>query len=169
MRMNSCKDTMERLSWRILVCTLNQRVRVGVFPMGFGRAWSRSCPSIAHRCWVGGHDWNCGRSPTAFSTFCEPAANGKRLPTSLAPAVPCTATSKSGRDATSSISSGSICCGATTRLRGIQWKWQSLDGATTKAPLGGEKNRAKPDRSGQVGRQAVDADRRPRRAVGLGG
>ena len=27
---------MERLSWRILVCTLNQRVRVGVFPMGFG-------------------------------------------------------------------------------------------------------------------------------------
>ena len=54
-------------------------------------------------------------------------------------------------------------------LRGIQWKWQSLDGATTKAPLGGEKNRPKPDRSGQVGRQAVDADRRPRRAVGPGG
>ena len=26
-------------------------------------------------------------------------------------------------------------------LQGIQWKWQSLDGATTKAPLGGEKNR----------------------------
>ena len=37
-------------------------------------------------------------------------------------------------------------------LRGIQWKWQSIDGSTTKAPLGGEKNRAKPDRSGQVGR-----------------
>jgi len=54
-------------------------------------------------------------------------------------------------------------------LRGIQWKWQSIDGSTTKAPLGGEKNRAKPDGSGQVGRQAVDADRRPRRAVGLGG
>jgi len=28
-------------------------------------------------------------------------------------------------------------------LRGIQWKWQSLDGSTTKAPLGGEKNREK--------------------------
>ena len=54
-------------------------------------------------------------------------------------------------------------------LRGIQWKWQSLDGSTTKAPLGGEKNRAKPDGSGQVGRQAVGADRRSRRAVGLGG
>jgi putative transposase len=37
-------------------------------------------------------------------------------------------------------------------LRGIQWKWQSIDGSTTKAPLGGGKNRAKPDRSGQVGR-----------------
>jgi putative transposase len=54
------------------------------------------------------------------------------------------------------------------KRRGIQWKWQSLDGATTKAPLGGEKNRAKPDGSGQIGRQTLDAQRRPRRAVGLG-
>ena len=30
---------------------------------------------------------------------------------------------------------------------GIAWRWQSLDGAQTKAPLGGEKNREKPDRS----------------------
>ena len=34
-------------------------------------------------------------------------------------------------------------------LLGIDWKWQSMDGAMTKAPLGGEKNRQKPDRSGQ--------------------
>ena len=34
------------------------------------------------------------------------------------------------------------------QLRGIQWQWQSLDGSTTKAPLGGEKNREKPDGSG---------------------
>jgi putative transposase len=32
-------------------------------------------------------------------------------------------------------------------LRGIQWKWQSIDGSSTKAPLGGEKNRKKPDGS----------------------
>lgn len=32
-------------------------------------------------------------------------------------------------------------------LKGIDWEWQSLDGALTKAPLGGEKNREKPDRS----------------------
>jgi transposase len=37
-------------------------------------------------------------------------------------------------------------------LRGIQWKWQSMDGSTAKAPLGGEKNRAKSDGSGQIGR-----------------
>jgi len=53
-------------------------------------------------------------------------------------------------------------------LRGIQWKWQSLDGSTTKAPLGGEKNREKPDGPWQAGRQAIGADRRPRRASGRG-
>jgi transposase len=31
--------------------------------------------------------------------------------------------------------------------RGIAWRWQSLDGAMTKSPLGGEKNREEPDRS----------------------
>lgn len=33
------------------------------------------------------------------------------------------------------------------RRKGIAWNWQSMDGAMTKAPLGGEKNRQKPDRS----------------------
>jgi transposase len=28
-------------------------------------------------------------------------------------------------------------------LKGIKWEWQSLDGAMTKAPLGGEKKRTK--------------------------
>ena len=51
-------------------------------------------------------------------------------------------------------------------LVGIDWQWQSLDGALTKAPLGGEKNRAKPDRSGQTGSKAVGPGRRRRRAVG---
>lgn len=31
--------------------------------------------------------------------------------------------------------------------RGIAWQWQALDGAMTKSPLGGEKNREKPHRS----------------------
>jgi len=31
-------------------------------------------------------------------------------------------------------------------LKGMDWQWQSLDGATTKAPLGGEKNRKQSNR-----------------------
>lgn len=54
-------------------------------------------------------------------------------------------------------------------LRGIQWEWQSVDGAMTKSPLGGEKNREKPDRSRQAGNEAVGAHRWSRRAVGRGG
>jgi putative transposase len=49
-------------------------------------------------------------------------------------------------------------------LVGIDWQWQSLDGAMTKSPLGGEKNREKPDGSREVGCQTVGADRCPRRA-----
>ncbi len=30
-------------------------------------------------------------------------------------------------------------------VKGIDWKWLSLDGAMTKSPLGGEKNRRKPN------------------------
>jgi putative transposase len=51
-------------------------------------------------------------------------------------------------------------------LKGIDWKWQSLDGAMTKSPLGGEKNRQKPDRSRQAWRKTIDARRRSRRAAG---
>jgi transposase len=53
-------------------------------------------------------------------------------------------------------------------LRGIQWKWQSLDGSMTKAPLGGEKNRAKSDGSRQIGRETVGADRWAWCAAGRG-
>jgi transposase len=51
-------------------------------------------------------------------------------------------------------------------LKGIQWAWQSVDGAMTKSPLGGEKNRQKPDRSRQIGNQAVGAHRWLRSAAG---
>ena len=51
-------------------------------------------------------------------------------------------------------------------LQGIDWEWQSVDGAMTKAPLGGEKNREKPDRSWQTRSQAIGARRRPGRPAG---
>jgi len=46
-------------------------------------------------------------------------------------------------------------------LVGIDWEWLAADGAMTKAPLGGEKNRPQPDRPGQAGDQALGGDRRP--------
>ena len=42
-------------------------------------------------------------------------------------------------------------------LRGIQWRWQSMDGALTKAPLGGEKNRSQSYRPRQKRRQTQPA------------
>jgi putative transposase len=48
-------------------------------------------------------------------------------------------------------------------LKGLDWSWQSMDGAMTKAPLGGEKNRPQPHRPGQRRRQTQSAD------GGLGG
>ena len=51
-------------------------------------------------------------------------------------------------------------------LKGIDWRWLSMDGAMTKAPLGGEKNRRQPHRSGQERGQTQLADRGPRGAVG---
>jgi transposase len=41
--------------------------------------------------------------------------------------------------------------------KGLDWAWQSMDGAMTKAPLGGGKNRPQSHRSGQGRRQAERA------------
>jgi putative transposase len=54
-------------------------------------------------------------------------------------------------------------------LRGIDWRGLSMEGATTKAPRGGEKHRARSHRPGPKGRQTQPADRGPRGARGLGG
>lgn len=54
------------------------------------------------------------------------------------------------------------------RQKGIKWRWQAMDGELNKAPLGGEKNRAKPHRSSQKRRQAKSSVRRMRRSHKLG-
>ena len=54
-------------------------------------------------------------------------------------------------------------------LCGIEWDWQAMDGAMTKAPLGGEKNRSQSHRSRQGRGETQPADRRGRGAVGSGG
>jgi putative transposase len=53
--------------------------------------------------------------------------------------------------------------------KGIDWSWRAMDGCMTKAPLGGEKDREKPHRSGQTGGQAQPAGRGRRHPRGLGG
>ena len=51
-------------------------------------------------------------------------------------------------------------------LKGIDWSWLSMDGAMTKSPLGGEKNRPQPDRPGQARCQAKPVVRRSGHAGG---
>ncbi len=53
-------------------------------------------------------------------------------------------------------------------LQGIDWAWLSMDGAITKAPLGGEKDGAESDRPRQTRRQAQSADRGARGADRVG-
>jgi len=53
-------------------------------------------------------------------------------------------------------------------LKGLDWSWQSMDGAMTKAPLGGKKYRPEPNRPGQEGNQAQLDDRRERDSCGIG-
>lgn len=54
-------------------------------------------------------------------------------------------------------------------LKGLDWRWQSMDGAMSKAPLGGGKNRSQPHRPGQGRREAQRPDRRERRTHRRGG
>ena len=53
-------------------------------------------------------------------------------------------------------------------LRGLEWTWQSLDGVMTKAPLGGEKDRAEPHGSRKKRDQTLPSYRRRRRTRGAG-
>jgi putative transposase len=54
-------------------------------------------------------------------------------------------------------------------LKGLDWSWVSMDGAMTKAPLGGEKTRSQSDRPRQKRRQTPPADRSPRGPHRTGG
>ena len=53
-------------------------------------------------------------------------------------------------------------------LKGIDWRHQSLDTASVKSPLGGEKNRKKSDRPRQIRIEAFSVRRRARYPNGLG-
>lgn len=52
-------------------------------------------------------------------------------------------------------------------LHGLDWEWLALDGAMTKAPLGGEKKRSQSRRPRQTGRQEKPVDRSGRDSSGV--
>ena len=54
-------------------------------------------------------------------------------------------------------------------LQGIDWRWQAMDGAMTKAPLGGEKKRPQSHGSRQAGSQTQRVDGGTRGAHRTGG
>lgn len=54
-------------------------------------------------------------------------------------------------------------------LKGIDWSWLSMDGAMTKAPLGGEKGGAESHRPRQRRRETLSAVRSQGSAAGLRG
>ena len=53
-------------------------------------------------------------------------------------------------------------------LKGLDWLWQAMDGAITKAPLGGGENRPQPGGPWQRRRHTQPADRRRGRPLGPG-
>ena len=54
-------------------------------------------------------------------------------------------------------------------LKGLNWSWQTMDGAMTKAPLAGGKNRSKPHGSRQIRHQAKSSGGSRGRSGGTGG
>ena len=54
-------------------------------------------------------------------------------------------------------------------IKGIEWTWQTVDGAMTKAPLGGKRNGPQPDGSREIGHEAESVDRWTRHSLGHGG
>lgn len=54
-------------------------------------------------------------------------------------------------------------------LQGIDWRWQAVDGAMHKAPLGGEKNRTKSHRPCEIGDEREPPRRWAGRSPGRGG
>jgi putative transposase len=55
------------------------------------------------------------------------------------------------------------------RKKGLNWEGQAMDGAMTKAPLGGEKHGQEPHRPGEGGGETEPPHRRQRHAAGGGG
>jgi putative transposase len=149
--MNLCKDKTICLSWRIFVCTLKKRVRVGVFQTGSGPEWNLFYPSTPNLLSVGGHGWICEKSPTEYFTCYAPVANGKQRRRNSAPAVPCIGTSRSGRNAGCSTNFGNICCEGTITFAAYGGGGKVWTDRQPRLPWAGKKTGKNPTDRGKLG------------------
>jgi hypothetical protein len=115
--------------------------------------WARmeSCPNTPDPRSADGLAWICEKSLTEFSMSCEPAANGRRPRRNSAPAVRCTATSRSGRDAVCSISSGSIHCDGMMPSGASNGSGQVSTDRPPRHPWAGKKTGKNPTDRGKLG------------------
>ena len=149
--MNRCKDNTNCFSWRIIVCTSNKRVQVGVFPTASGAGWKLFYQNTTNLPWAGDRDWSCGKSPTAFSTFCAQVVNGKPRHKNLAPAVHCIATSRNGRSGASSANCGNICYDGTTTFAASNGSGKVSTDRQPRLPWAGKKTGKNPTDRGKLG------------------
>ena len=149
--MNQCKDNTNCFSWRIIVCTSNKRVQVGVFPTASGAGWKHFYQNTTNLPWAGDRDWSCGKSPTAFSTFCAQAVNGKPRHRNSAPVVHYIATSRNGRSGASSANCGSICYDGTTTFAAFSGSGKVSTDRPPRLPWAGKKTGKNPTDRGKLG------------------
>ena len=98
-----------------------------------------------------GRGWICEGSPTASSTSYARVANGKHRRRNSAPAVPCTATSRSGRNAVCSTNFGSTCSDGTMPCGASNGGGRVLTDRAPRHPWAGKKTGKNPTDRGKLG------------------
>lgn len=99
---------------------------------------------------------------TAILSGLRTGCQGKALPRSLGAASTVHDRFQEGRAARVFARLWPAGWGTDETLKGLEWEWQAMDGAMTKAPLGGKGPRAHPHRSRHKGDQAQSVAGRPR-------
>src|SRR5512136_1428849 len=85
------------------------------------------------------------------STCCEPAVSGKRFPATTGRAAPSTATSRNGRNAACSATSGNECCDVTTCTAASLGGGRVLTGRRPRRRWAGKKTGKNPTDRGKLG------------------
>ena len=119
--------------------------------MVFGPAWKLSRPNTPDLRSADGRGWICEGLPTASSTSYARVANGKHRRRNSAPAVPCTATSRSGRNAVCSTNFGSTCSDGTMPCGASNGGGRVLTDRAPRLPWAGKKTGKNTTDRGKLG------------------